>query len=210
MALAPSTPAVSPFRFRDVAVCARPYPHFEAADFLATEWADSMLGWLTEEAQWQPRKLDGYAGYCDISLQYGDLPRRLNALLALEVLAELRGSMGSFFQMDAEGYVRVTAHRLLAASSLKPHCDLAPLKFTHRLLIHLNRGWTRENGGLLCVLDGDPSAKKRTKQKLILPAHRSAFAFEISNRSFHAVTPVVTGERYTLSYTFYPPSAKQA
>jgi len=172
--------------------------------------ADSMLCWLTEKAQWQPRKLDGYLGYCDISLQYGDLPRRLNALLALEALSELRASMGSFFQMDAKGYVRVTAHRLLAGSSLKPHCDLAPLKFTHRLLIHLNRGWTRDNGGLLCVFDGNPSAKKQTKQKLLLPAHRSAFAFEISNRSFHAVTPVVTGERYTLSYTFYAPSAKQA
>ncbi len=140
--------------------------------------ADSMLCWLTEKAQWQPRKLDGYLGYCDISLQYGDLPRRLNALLALEALSELRASMGSFFQMDAEGYVRVTAHR--------------------------------DNGGLLCVFDGNPSAKKQTKQKLLLPAHRSAFAFEISNRSFHAVTPVVTGERYTLSYTFYAPSAKQA
>jgi len=112
--------------------------------------------------------------------------------------------------MDAEGYVRVTAHHLLAGGSLTPHCDRAPLKFTHRLLIHLNRGWTGENGGLLCVLDGDPSARKRTTQNLILPAHRSAFAFEISSRSFHAVTPVVTGERYTLSYAFYPPNAEQA
>jgi hypothetical protein len=210
MALARGTPAVSPFRFRDIAVCARPYPHFEAADFLAAEWADSLLGWLAEKAPWQPRKLEGYAGYSDISLQPGDLPRRWNVLLAPEALAELRVSMGSFFPMAREGFVRVTAHRLLAGSSLKPHCDLAPLQFTHRLLIHLNRGWTRENGGLLCVFDGDPSRKKQTKQKLILPEHRSAFAFEISNRSFHAVTPVVTGERYTLSYTFYPPSAKQA
>jgi len=109
--------------------------------------------------------------------------------------------------MEAEGYVKVTAHRLLAGSSLRPHCDLAPLRFTHRLLVHLNRGWTRENGGLLCLFYGDPAVKKHTKQKLLLPAHRSAFGFEISRCSFHAVTRVVASERYTLSYTFYPPNA---
>ena len=117
--------------------------------------------------------------------------------------------MAQIFQMDPEGYVRVTAHRLLAGSSLRPHCDVSPLRFTHRLIVQLNRGWTHENGGLLCLFDGESSAKRRRHQKVIMPVHRSAFAFEISDRSFHAVTRVVSGERYTLSYTFYPPSGKQ-
>jgi hypothetical protein len=210
MAPRSTTSSLPAFRFRDVVVCPRPYPHFEAADFLDPETADSLLAWLAQKAPWQPQKLDGYDGYADISLGLGDLPPRLNFLLAPESLSYLRLSMGRFFEMGPEGHVRVTAHRLLPGSSLRPHCDVSPVHFTHRLLVQLNQGWTRQNGGLLCVFDGDPSTKKPTNQKLILPAHRSAFAFEISRRSFHAVTPVVAGERYTLSYTFYPPSAKQA
>jgi hypothetical protein len=204
-----STHSMMPsFQFRDVLVSRQPYPHFEAANCLEAGIAESLLAWLSEEAPWQPRKLQGYDGYADISLQIAGLPPRLKFLLAPETLSHLRMSMGSFLRTEAEGYVKVTAHRLVAGSSLKPHCDLAPLRFTHRLLVQLNRGWTRENGGLLCLFHGDPSVEKNTKQKLILPVNGSAFAFEVSRRSFHAVTPVVAGERYTLSYTFYPPSAK--
>lgn len=188
----------------------RPYPHFEASDFLATDVAEGMLKWFEQKAQWQLRKLDGYTGYADLSLQYENLPPPLDALSAPETLAQLRIAMGNLFSIEREGFVRVTAHRLLAGGSLKPHCDLAPIRFTHRLIIHLNRGWTRANGGLLCVFDGDPSRKKQANEKQFLPAHRSAFAFEISARSFHAVTPILAGERYTLSYTFYPPSGSNA
>jgi hypothetical protein len=199
---------IYPFQFRDALVSRQPYPHLEATNFLEAGIADSLLVWFAEKAPWQPRKLQGYEGYADISLQIGDLPPRLNCLLAPPTLSHLRMSMSSFFDIEAGGYVKITAHRLLAGSSLKPHCDLAPLRFTHRLLVHLNRGWTRENGGLLSLFDGDPLLKKHTKQKLVLPTHRSAFAFEISRHSIHAVTPVVAGERYTLSYTFYPPREK--
>jgi Rps23 Pro-64 3,4-dihydroxylase Tpa1-like proline 4-hydroxylase len=204
MVLSPATSVLFPFRFHDVAACPYPYPHFEAADFLETEMAESLLVWFEQNAQWQARELKGYAGYSDISLQFGDLPSRLNFLLAPESLSYLRFSMGRLFEMDQEGYVRVTAHRMLTGSTLKPHCDVAPIKFTHRLLIQLNRGWRPENGGLLCLFDKEPSNQKTANPKLLLPAHRSAFAFEISDFSFHAVTPVVAGERYTLSYTFYP------
>jgi 2OG-Fe(II) oxygenase superfamily len=205
MALPSPISLFTPFSFGGVAVCPSPYPHFEAANFLQAEIADSLLDWLAKKAPWQPRKLQGYIGYSDIALQPGDLPARFDSLLEPESLSCLRISMGRWFGMAPEGYVKITAHRMLPGGSLKPHCDLAPVKFTHRLLIHLNRGWTRENGGLLCLLDVDPSANRLVSQKQLLPSHRSAFAFEISHKSFHAVTPIVAGERYTLSYTFYPP-----
>ncbi len=209
MANSCATSSLPAFRFDDAVVCPRPYPHFETANFIDPQTADPLLAWLAQEAKWQSQKLDGYDGYSDLALGSNDLPSHLKTLLAPDFLSDLRFSMGRFFEMEAEGYVRVTAHRLLPGSSLKPHCDVSPIHFTHRLLVQLNRGWTRENGGLLCIFDGDPSAKKTKKQKLIVPAHRSAFAFEISRRSFHSVTPVLAGERYTLSYTFYPPVAEK-
>jgi len=203
MSLAATT-GVFPFEFQHVAVYTRPFPHFAAADFLDVQLADSLLSWLAQGAQWQPRKLIGYEGYADMSLQLGDLPCELDLLVAPEFLSRLRICMGRIFEMAVDGYVRVTAHRMVAGASLRPHSDLCALKFTHRLLVQLNRGWTEANGGLLCLFAGDPATEKNRQEKSFLPAHRSAFAFEVSGRSFHSVTNVVAGERYTLSYTFYP------
>jgi len=98
----------------------------------------------------------------------------------------------------------------LAGASLRPHTDLAPLRFTHRLIVQLNRGWARENGGLLCLAGDEHSCSQQESPKLMVPVHRSAFAFKVSDRSFHSVTRVESGERYTLSYTFYPPESRQS
>jgi Rps23 Pro-64 3,4-dihydroxylase Tpa1-like proline 4-hydroxylase len=195
----------APFRFDNAAVTARPFPHFEAEDFLDVPLADALLTWFEEKANWQVRKLVGYAGYSDISLMPVDLPRGIDALVLPETFSYLRSCMGKFFKIEPEGYVRVTAHRLLAGASLRPHTDLAPLRFTHRLIVQLNRGWTHDNGGLLCIADSERSCSEKKSPKLITPTHNNAFAFEVSERSFHSVTQVVKGERYTLSYTFYPP-----
>ena len=192
---------------RAITFFAEPYPHFECPDFLDSETADALLSWL-EGSQWQPLALDGYEGYADISLNEAKLPNECTLLNNPDFLTEIRLFMARSFPIDSEGYVRVTAHRLLAGSSLTPHSDLSPLRFTHRLLVQLNRGWSFENGGLLCVYDENPLVQENANRKPVTPVHRSAFAFEVSERSFHSVTPVVCGERFTLSYTFYPPSKR--
>jgi Rps23 Pro-64 3,4-dihydroxylase Tpa1-like proline 4-hydroxylase len=194
----------APFRFDDVAVSEQPFPHFEADNFLDSTTADALLTWFEQKVRWQEHKLTGYVGYSDIALYPEDLPRELDVLLLPETFSSLRSEMAKFFDIETEGYVRVTAHRLLPGASLRPHTDLAPLRFTHRLIVQLNRGWAEENGGLLCFADHEPSMSEHETPKQILPVHRSALAFEVSERSFHWVTRVMKGERYTLSYAFYP------
>ena len=196
----------APFHLGCAGVSNRPFPHLEAENSLDAALADALLTWFEENAHWQIKKLNGYTGYTDISLFPGDLPSELDLLLLPETFSHLRSCMGKFFAIDPEGYVRVTAHRLLAGASLRPHTDLAPLRFTHRLIVQLNRGWTRANGGLLCLADNERFCNEQKSPKLITPTHNNAFAFEVSQRSFHSVTQVVKGERYTLSYTFYPDS----
>jgi hypothetical protein len=70
---------------------------------------------------------------------------------------------------------------------------------SHRLLIQINEGWEASQGGLLMLLG---SAEPESVQSVLLPVHGSGFAFEISPKSFHAVSSIITGERYTLVYTF--------
>jgi hypothetical protein len=67
-------------------------------------------------------------------------------------------------------------------------------------LIQLNRGWDEANGGLLMLFRGP---EVEALDQIVPPTSRSAFGFEISNSSFHAVSQVHQGDRYTLVFSFY-------
>ena len=70
---------------------------------------------------------------------------------------------------------------------------------TYRLLVQLNRGWHDEQGGMLMLFS---SASPDDVRRIIRPLHGSAFAFRITPQSFHAVSTVRSGERFTLVYSF--------
>jgi len=183
----------------------QPFPHFQCPEFLDAATAGALLAWL-ESRQWPSLGLDGYDGYSDAPLTAANLPNSLNGLVAPDFLMQLRQLMAQFFRIDTSGYVRATAHRILTRGALRAHTDVSQMRFTHRLLVQLNRRWSPEYGGLLCLHAGDPRGGEERLAKAVAPIHRSGLAFEVSERSFHSVTPVLDGQRYTLSYTFYPPA----
>jgi hypothetical protein len=51
------------------------------------------------------------------------------------------------------------------------------------------------------MLFGGPEVE--TLEEVISPTSRSGFGFEISNSSYHAVSQVYQGDRYTLVFSFY-------
>jgi len=197
------TPLLPATDWRAASFFSQPFPHLECPDFLDPESAEALLSWL-EARNWLDLGLAEYKGYSDVPLNAFNLPESCSGLIAPDFLVQLRQLMSRFFRIDSTGNVRVTAHRILTGGSLSPHADVSQMRFTHRLLVQLNRGWTYESGGFLCLYDGNPSPNEPPR-KLVAPLHRSGFAFEVSERSFHSVTPVLGGPRYTLSYTFYPP-----
>ena len=94
----------------------------------------------------------------------------------------------------------ITAHKLNRTQRIRVHNDARPGGETHRLLIQLNRGWDEAYGGLL-MLFGGPEVE--TLSHVIVPVSRSAFGFEITEASHHAVSKVYQGDRYTLVFSFY-------
>ena len=46
------------------------------------------------------------------------------------------------------------------------------------------------------------STRAEDIRRAVRPLHGSVFAFEISPRSFHALSTIQEGERYTLVYSF--------
>ncbi|QHN05363.1 2OG-Fe(II) oxygenase [Granulicella sp. WH15] len=96
--------------------------------------------------------------------------------------------------------IDITAHKLNRTQKIRIHNDARPDGETHRFLIQLNRGWSDENGGMLMLFRGP---EVETLEDVILPTSRSAFGFEISPASYHAVSQVHQGDRYTLVFSFY-------
>ena len=87
----------------------------------------------------------------------------------------------------------------MEGQTIRIHNDYVEGHETHRLLIQLNDGWTDENGGMLMLFG---SASHRDLKRVVRPLHGSALSFEISPDSYHAVSTIHGGERFTLVYSF--------
>ena len=195
----------TPFDFSSVRLQNIPFSHFSAPDFCSNPFASRLLKWFESGADWKFRRMENFYVYSDINLRTSDLPAALAFLVEESFLTQLRQEVGKLFGVNLKGYVDVTAHRLGPGDRIRAHSDYTTLRFTHRMLVHVNRGWEPGSGGVLCLLDRDPKTGGRPRIKPIAPHHRGGFAFEISEKSFHKVTRVTEGERYSLLFSFYPP-----
>jgi Rps23 Pro-64 3,4-dihydroxylase Tpa1-like proline 4-hydroxylase len=108
--------------------------------------------------------------------------------------------MGVLLSASLKPQIDITAHKLNRTQKIRIHNDCRQGGETHRFLIQLNRGWNEANGGLL-MLFGGPTVEMLAD--IISPISRSAFGFEISQASYHAVSQVHHGDRYTLVFSFY-------
>ncbi len=160
--------------------------------------ADRVLTWL-ESASWQLRVEDFYEQH-EFSLLSSPPPPGLGALACEATVSNLADCLRRVFEIDRPlALVDIAAHRLTAGQTIRVHNDFLGAEETHRLLVQFNRGWSPANGGLLMTF---ASERAEDVADAFMPAHGSAFAFEISPKSFHAVSTVRRGERFTLVYTF--------
>jgi Rps23 Pro-64 3,4-dihydroxylase Tpa1-like proline 4-hydroxylase len=176
-----------------------PFPHFHLEDALPSSIELPLIEWLEEEAPWHLTRADFYEQH-EFSFEDCSLPETLACLKSLALIRYIQDSLSQSFSTKFDDRVDITAHRLTAGQVIKIHNDYIPGRETHRLLIQLNRSWVPDQGGLL-VLFAEPSAQAATK--FILPKSRSAFGFEISTKSLHAVSKIQSGSRFTLVYSFY-------
>ena len=176
----------------------RPFAHSTAHCTLpgnGNEW----LSWLEYEAPWKFTATDFYEQY-EFSLLHVPLPPVAERLARPETLDTMRRWMARQFDQRLAERVDVTAHKLVAGQTIRIHNDYRPGGESHRLLLQLNRGWEPGYGGYLMFFGGP---EPETVGKVVEPIHGSAQAFAISPRSYHAVSTVHQGERFTVVYSFY-------
>lgn len=186
-------------RFVGASAAATPFPHASIPAILSSFEATAVLSWLTFGAPWRLRTETFYEQY-EFSLLNADIPDEIQYLIAPHFIEALR----SFLQVSVRApnhleLVDVCAHKLISGQTIRLHNDFIGNEETHRVLVQLNDGWSVENGGILMLFNSD---QPEDVAGAFLPVHGSGFAFEISPRSFHAVSTIRSGERFTLVYTF--------
>jgi Rps23 Pro-64 3,4-dihydroxylase Tpa1-like proline 4-hydroxylase len=176
-----------------------PFPHLRIPDAISLNDADTVLTWLEQKAPWALRVEDFYQQH-EFSLLSVQLDDVMKWLVSDQFVGEVHKVISDSFQLKRElTLVDVNAHRLGPGQVIRIHNDYIESAETHRFLIQLNRGWNVQQGGLLMLFGNDEVS---TLHDVILPTHRGGFAFEISPHSFHAVSEIKHGHRYTLVYTF--------
>jgi Rps23 Pro-64 3,4-dihydroxylase Tpa1-like proline 4-hydroxylase len=189
--------------FLDANLAETPFSHVRIPYVLPLDCADSTLHWLSEKAPWRLR-VEHFYEQNEFSLLTANLSEEIECLVQPSFVESVRESVRNWFKLGAmPDIVDINAHRLTPGQTIRIHNDFIEGGETHRLLIQLNGGWKVENGGLLMLFN---SSAPEDVRSVILPRHRSGFAFEISPRSFHAVSQIKCGERYTLVYSLRAPA----
>ena len=176
-----------------------PFPYVLSLESLELDVSYRVLAWFESDAPWRLVETDFYEQF-EFSLLDARLPSELIFLQSPDFLAAVRSRVADLFGADLGERVDVTAHRLVPGQRIRLHNDFIARAETHRLLIQLNRNWKDENGGLLLLSNSrDPSDTR----KVFRPVHNSAIGFAITPESYHAVSMLHAGERFTLVYSFY-------
>jgi hypothetical protein len=194
--------------FDGAVVEASPFRHFTIENFVDEDVALSLLRWFDEEADWNAKSIAGLGTLSSVDLHTSQLGHRLDFLTGEPFLSHVRRRMAELFATELEGFVDLTANRMTQCQEIRLHNDISTLppafRFTHRLVLYLNHHYSEEYGGVLRLTNALSTSRSAPAQKRIFPVHRSAFGFEISESSYHAIEPVRMGTRYNLSFTFYP------
>jgi Rps23 Pro-64 3,4-dihydroxylase Tpa1-like proline 4-hydroxylase len=175
-----------------------PFPHTSTACLVSNELAEEALNWMETVAPWRLR-VESFYEQWELHLNEDVLPKGLRSLIEPETVNQLARRMLSPLSSHELELAEVAAHKLIAGQTIRVHNDFLGDAESHRLLLQLNRNWTDACGGLL-MLFGSSSADD--VRRVVKPLHRSGFAFTISPSSYHAVSTIRGGERFTVVFSF--------
>lgn len=121
-------------------------------------------------------------------------------LFDTRVRQEMASAASRFFSVRLGADFDIAAHKMVKGDYIGVHTDDNSHGETHRMTVTLNDQWAASDGGVLLSLNGGSLSSIRDAW---LPTGNNGFLFEVSERSFHAVTPIVGDRaRYSLILTF--------
>ena len=175
-----------------------PFPHFSSTSVLTNGLESKIYKWLQLTPEWNLVETDFYEQY-EFSLLNVNLPYDIKCLIGSQFLKTIKHKFTEAFDVSGFKLVDVVAHKLVNSQHIGVHNDYINGDETHRLVFHFNPDWKEEHGGFLLLFNSSDSLDM---SKVVRPVHNSAFGFEISKRSHHAVSKIYNFTRLTIVYTF--------
>jgi len=175
-----------------------PFPHFSSTSVFTDGFESVIYDWLQSTLEWELVETDFYEQY-EFSLLNIELPNDKKCLIETHFLNLIKNKFCEAFQFSKFKLVDVVAHKLVNSQHIGVHNDYINGEETHRLVLNFNPDWTEENGGYLLLFN---SSKVDDMSKVVSPVNNSAFGFEISKKSHHAVSKIYDFIRYSIVYTF--------
>ena len=185
--------------FTRVETSQSPFRYVVGLGGVSPEQEARWLDWLENDAPWELTEEDFYEQYEFAIVSEGQTIVS-HDLADKTMLGSLRCLMSEHFRCRFIDRVDVTAHMLVPGQTIRIHNDYLPGGETHRLLLQVNRRWEPSHGGILMFFHG-PTPE--TVDRLIEPRSGSIQAFAISPSSYHAVSTVHSGKRFTVVYSFF-------
>lgn len=184
--------------FSTVTIEESPFKHFSLVSVLKNEIESELLKWFESTDAWGYTETDFYTQY-EFSFFDVDVPERLQCLLDNLTVSSIENEFKKVYNTSSLQLVGVTAHKLVDGYRMGVHNDFIGDEETHRFLIQINDNWDENKGGYLMLFN---STEAEDVSKIVLPLNNTGFGFEISPKSYHAVSTVYDFSRYTLVYTF--------
>lgn len=175
-----------------------PFPHFSATSVLNNQLEVKLYNWFQSTAEWNLVETDFYEQY-EFSLLNINLPEELKCLIEPDFLNIIENQFTESFNVKGFKIVDIVAHKLVNSQHIGVHNDFINGEETHRMVLHINPHWKEEHGGYLLLFN---SSDSYDMFKVVSPIDNSAFGFEISRKSHHAVSKIYDFTRYTIVYTF--------
>lgn len=183
----------------EAAVSPDPFAHITVERCLSPSLESDLIAWLESDAPWRLVETDFYEQY-EFSLFDAELPASCAWLVDRHSLAKLRESMAAVFGCKFADRMSLVAHKLVPGQRIAIHNDFLAGEETHRLTVQLNRGLCDGDGGFFMLFnDSDPA----NVYQVLRPLSGSALGFAIGANSYHAVSQLHGGTRYTVVVSLY-------
>lgn len=175
-----------------------PFPHFCAETILPVIDENHILNWLEQTKDWKLIVTDFYE---QLEFSFFDvvMPDSVKHLIEEDTIKLIATTIEKSMDSHKLELVGITAHKLVDGHRIGLHNDYIGGEETHRFILQISSNWTEANGGYLMLFNSD---NVEDVSKLILPLSNTAFGFQISPQSYHAVSTIYNFSRYSIVYTF--------
>lgn len=175
-----------------------PFPHLCCSSVLEKVIENQLYEWFESTNEWNLTEADFYTQY-EFVISNANVTENLKCLISTDTVETIKTTLKKAFNVKSISTVSIVAHKLVNSHTIGIHNDYINGDETHRFIIQINPQWNAANGGFLMLFR---SPKAEDVSKVIQPIHNSAFGFEISDKSYHAVSTVHNFSRYSVVYTF--------